>query len=57
VRIGNFDPASVKGRCRRCGHRNDNPDSEVCEQCWVDMGQMSFETMEIEEEDQYGERG
>jgi ribosomal protein L37E len=49
----NFNPASVKGRCRRCGHRNDSTDSEVCEQCWVDMGQLSFEM----EQDQYDTEG
>lgn len=28
--------------CRRCGHVFWNPDSEVCDECWNDMGQRSL---------------
>jgi len=43
-------PDWLRKRCRRCGEGmvTHDPESDVCEECWNNLGQMSFE---IEEED------
>lgn len=28
--------------CQRCGHPHQGPDSNICADCWVELGQMGF---------------
>jgi hypothetical protein len=30
-------------RCPRCGHWHGGHDSETCDRCWEELGQMQFE--------------
>ena len=43
--------------CRRCKHVHYSTVSDVCEDCWREMGQLSFEIEEedVIEDDQYHE--
>ena len=36
--------------CTRCHHPHNCPDSPVCPDCWVELGQMTFEW---EDDDQF----
>jgi len=50
---------AAKKWCRRCNQVHYSTVSDVCEDCWAEMGQMSFEIEEedVIEQDQYSEGG